>query len=217
MKIAAADPVINVLLVDDHAMFREGLARMLATEHDLEVIGEVSSVTEALPLLNAQTDVVLLDVDLGRERALEFVESAKSAAFQGRILIVTAGISGREAVQLVQAGVAGILHKNHPTKVLCGAIRKVMAGEACIEDEYLTALFQSVDRANSGLHPKFTERDRIVVQHVLQGLTNREIAEQLDISEAAVKASLRQLFDKLGVHTRAQLVKVALEQYNGRL
>jgi two-component system, NarL family, nitrate/nitrite response regulator NarL len=217
MMSAATDRVINVLLVDDHAMFREGLARMLATEQDLEVVAEVSSVSEALSLLNAQTDVVLLDVDLGQERALEFVERAKSAAFQGRILIVTAGISGREAVQLVQAGVAGILHKNHPTKVLCGAIRKVMAGEACIEDEYLAALFQSVDRASSGMHPKFTERDRVVVQHVLQGLTNRDIAEQLGISEAAVKASLRQLFEKLGVHTRAQLVKVALEQYGGRL
>jgi len=217
MMSAAADRVINVLLVDDHAMFREGLARMLATEQDLEVVGEVSSISEALTLLNTKTDVVLLDVDLGRERALEFVEGAKLAAFQGRILIVTAGISGREAVQLVQAGVAGILHKNHPTKVLCGAIRKVMAGEACIEDEYLTALFQSVDRASSGMHPKFTERDRVVVEHVLQGLTNREIAEKIDVSEAAVKASLRVLFEKLGVHTRAQLVKVALEQYNGRL
>jgi two-component system nitrate/nitrite response regulator NarL len=213
----STDHVIKVLLVDDHAMFREGLARMLATEPDLEVIGEVSSVKEALSRLNSGTDVVLLDVDLGAERALEFVERAKTASFQGRILIVTAGISGREAVQLVQAGVAGILHKNHPTKVLCGAIRKVMAGEACIEDEYLSALFQSVDRASSGMHPKFTERDRVVVEHVLQGLTNREIAEKIDISEAAVKASLRLLFEKLGVHTRAQLVKVALEQYNGRL
>jgi two-component system, NarL family, nitrate/nitrite response regulator NarL len=214
---AASNPVIKVLLVDDHAMFREGLARMLATEQDLKVIGEVSSGVEAMRLLNSQTDVVLLDVDLGSERALEFVERAKASAFQGRILIVTAGISAREAVQLVQAGVAGILHKNHPTKVLCDAIRKVMAGEACIENEYLTALFQSVDRDRAGLHPKFTERDRVVVQHVLQGLTNREIAQQLDISEAAVKASLRQLFEKLGVNTRAQLVKVTLEQYNGRL
>jgi len=213
----STDHVIKVLLVDDHAMFREGLARMLATERDLEVIGEVSSVKEALSRLNSSTDVVLLDVDLGPERALEFVERAKTASFQGRILIVTAGISGREAVQLVQAGVAGILHKNHPTKVLCGAIRKVVAGEACIEDEYLTALFQSVDRASAGFHPKFTERDRVVLQHVLQGLTNREIAEKLEISEAAVKASLRQLFDKMGMHTRAQLVKIALEQYNGRL
>ena len=67
------------------------------------------------------------------------------------------------------------------------------------------------------MHPKFTERDRVVVEHVLQGLTNREIAEKIDVSEAAVKASLRQLFEKLGVHTRAQLVKIALEQYNGRL
>src|SRR5438105_4429459 len=114
MTNAASNRVIKVLLVDDHAMFREGLARMLATEQDLEVIGEVSSASEALALLNSQIDVVLLDVDLGRERALEFVERAKAASFQGRILVVTAGISGREAVQLVQAGVAGILHKNHP-------------------------------------------------------------------------------------------------------
>src|SRR3984893_19131357 len=130
---ATSDRVIKVLLVDDHAMFREGLARMLATEQDLEVVGEVSSVKEALSVLNTQTDVVLLDVDLGPERALAFVQRAKSAAFEGRILIVTAGISGRAAVQLVQAGVAGILHKNHSTKVLCGAIPKAVAGGSWIE------------------------------------------------------------------------------------
>src|SRR5579862_4696450 len=128
MMSAPTDRMINVLLVDDHAMFREGLARMLATEQDLEVVAEVSSVSEALSLLNAQTDVVLLDVEMGPERELEFVERAKSAACPGRILIVTAGISGRQAVQLVQACGAWILHKSHPTKVLGDAIHKVMVG-----------------------------------------------------------------------------------------
>ncbi len=93
----------------------------------------------------------------------------------------------------------------------------MVAGEACIEDEYLTALFQSVDRASAGLPPRFTERDRNELQHVQQGLTTREIGEKIQLSEAAVNASLRQLFETLGVHTRAQLVKIALEQYNGRL
>ncbi len=198
-------------------MFREGLARMLAVEEDLEVVGEVASTAEGAALLNRRVDVVLLDVDLGSERAMEFLEQAKATSFQGRILIVTAGISNREAVQLIQAGVAGILHKNHPTRVLCEAIRKVQAGSSCIEDEYLTALFHSVNRTRAEVQPTFTERDRVTVDHVLQGLTNREIAEKLNISEAAVKSSLRQVFDKLGVHTRAQLVKIALEQYNGRL
>jgi two-component system nitrate/nitrite response regulator NarL len=209
--------VINILLVDDHEMFREGLANMIEKEPDFEVVGQVSSATEALSMLNRRADVVLLDVDLGPERALEFVEGARKAVFEGQILIVTAGISGQEAVQLVQAGVAGIVHKQNSTKALCAAIRKVAAGEACIESEYLTSLFRSVDRTRAEFRPRFTERDRTVLQHVLQGLTNREIGEKLEVSEGAVKASLRQLFEKLGVHTRAQLVKVALEQYNGRL
>jgi two-component system nitrate/nitrite response regulator NarL len=209
--------MINVLLVDDHAMFREGLAKMLAVEEDLQIVGEASSAAEGVALLDKNVDVVVLDVDLGAERALDFVDRAKPTGFQPKVLVVTAGISNREAVQLIQAGVAGVLHKHHPTRVLCDAIRKVITGASCIEDEYLTALFHSVDRSKTEAQPSFTERDRVTVDHVLQGLTNREIAERLNISEAAVKSSLRQVFDKLGVHTRAQLVKVAIEQYNGRL
>ncbi len=209
--------MIRVLLVDDHAMFREGLLRILALEEDFEIVGEAASVTEALVQLHKSIDVILLDVDLGGERAQEFIDRAKPMGYDGKILVVTAGIGNREAVQLIQAGVSGIVHKHHSTRVLCDAIRKVMTGASCIEDEYLTALFQSVDRSRADAQPNFTERDRVTVDHVLQGLTNREIAERLKISEAAVKSSLRQVFDKLGVHTRAQLVKVAIEQYNGRL
>jgi two-component system nitrate/nitrite response regulator NarL len=208
---------IRVLLVDDHAMFREGLMRILAMEEDFEIAGEAASVGEALVQLHKPIDVVLLDVELGGERAQDFIDQARLARYQGKILVVTAGVGNREAVQLIQSGVAGIVHKHHPTRFLCDAIRKVMTGASCIEEEYLTALFQSVDRSRSGAQPTFTERDRVTVDHVLQGLTNREIAERLKISEAAVKSSLRQVFDKLGVHTRAQLVRVALEQYNGRL
>lgn len=209
--------MINVLLVDDHAMFREGLARMLAIEEDFRIVGEASSAAEGVALLDKNVDVVVLDVDLGAERALDFIDRAKPTGMVPKILVVTAGISNREAVQLIQSGVAGVLHKHHPTRVLCDAIRKVITGASCIEDEYLTALFHSVDRSKTDAQPSFTERDRVTVDHVLQGLTNREIAERLNISEAAVKSSLRQVFDKLGVHTRAQLVKVAIEQYNGRL
>ena len=90
--------------------------------------------------------MVLLDVDLGPERALDFVTHAKKNGFEGQILVVTAGVSGQEAVQLVQAGVAGILHKQHSTEALCDAIRQVAAGEVCIEQDYLTSLFRSVDQ-----------------------------------------------------------------------
>lgn len=217
-----ANPVlqtINLLLVDDHQMFREGLARMLEKEPDLKIVGQCSSATEALALLNkTNSSVVLLDVDLGPERALDFITAARRRGFDGKVLIVTAGLSDQEAIQLVQAGVAGILHKHHSTKVLCESIRKIANGEVCLENAYLAPLFRSVDRTRTPANPpKLTERDKTVLRSIFQGLTNREIAEQLGISEGAVKASLRQVFGKLKVRTRAQLVKVALEQYREQL
>ena len=209
---------INVLLVDDHAMFRESLARVLEKEPGIKVVGQSSTCAEAMALLaKSGASMVLLDVDLGPERALDFIVEAKKRAFDGQILVVTAGVSGPEAVQLVQAGVAGILHKHHSTDALCQTIRKVAAGEVCLEQDYLTALFRSVDRTKEPTRPRLTERDKKVLRFIFQGLTNKEIGGKIEISEGAVKFSLRQLCDKLGVRTRAQLVKVALEQYRDQL
>jgi two-component system, NarL family, nitrate/nitrite response regulator NarL len=209
---------INLLLLDDHAMFRQGLARVLEKESGIRVVGQFATSADALAAIDRiGTTMVLLDVDLGPERALDFVLQAKKKGFTGQILVVTAGVSGQEAVQLVQAGVAGILHKHHSTEALCDAIRQVAAGEVCLEKDYLTSLFHSVDRSKPQAHPRLTERDKTVLQFIFHGLTNKDIGLRLDISEGAVKASLRQLFDKLGVRTRAQLVKVALEQYKDQL
>lgn len=209
---------MQLLLVDDHEMFREGLARVLEREPDLRLVGQCASGAEALALLaKTPATIVLLDVDLGPERALDFVIAARRRGFDGQLLILTAGISDQEAVQLVQAGVAGILHKQHSTRVLCQTIRQIAHGEVCLEKAYLAPLFRSVDRTRTPDRPKLSERDKVVLRFVFQGLTNREIAGKLEISEGAVKASLRQVFGKLGVRTRAQLVKVALEQYRDQL
>jgi two-component system, NarL family, nitrate/nitrite response regulator NarL len=209
---------IRLLLVDDHALFREGLVRLLEREADMEVVGKCSTAGEALAALNqSQATMILLDFDLGSERALEFVQTAKAGGFLGQILVVTAGVSDQEAVQLVQAGVAGILHKHNPPDALCRAIRKVAGGEACLEESYLKPLFGAVDQTRTADRPKLTDRDRTVLRLIFQGLANKEIAARLDLSEGAVKASLRLLFQKLGVRTRAQLVKVALEQYRDQL
>lgn len=208
---------IRILLVDDHAMFREGLARSFEKEPDLKVVGQCSSTAEAIALLKTGVTMVLLDVDLGAGRGLEFVEAANRIGFEGQILVVTAGISGQEAVQLIQSGVAGIMHKQHSSLELCATIRRVAAGERWLEKEYLSPLFRSVDRTRLSSRPKLTERDRTVLRCILQGLSNKDIAARLNISEGAVKASIRQLFEKLGSRTRAQLVRIALEQYKDEL
>ena len=213
-----AAQTINLLLLDDHEMFRQGLARVLEKEPGLKVAAQCSTSAQALEVLKKSgANMILLDVDLGPERALDFVTRAKKNGFEGQILVVTAGISGQQAVQLVQAGVAGILHKQRSTEALCDAIRQVSAGEVCMEKDYLGSLFKSVDQTRPQAQPRLTDRDKTVLRFIFHGLTNKDIAAQLGISEGAVKASLRQLFDKLGVRTRAQLVKVALEQYKEQL
>jgi two-component system, NarL family, nitrate/nitrite response regulator NarL len=209
---------IELLLVDDHGLFREGLAGILEKEPDFVVVGKYALAAEALQdLEKCQPTVILLDFDLGMERALDFIPAAREKGFTGQILIVTAGVGDQEVVRLIQAGVAGIVHKHNRPDVLCDAIRTVAGGDAFLERTYLTPLFRSADQTRKMGRPQLNERDKAVLRFVFQGLTNKEIAARLDITEGAVKASLRQLFKKLGVQTRAQVVKVALENYRDQL
>jgi two-component system nitrate/nitrite response regulator NarL len=209
---------IRILLVDDHAMFREGLARMLEKETDFSVVGQASSVSTGLEVLKSgSANVVLLDVDLGTDRALNFVKGARAFGFNGHVLVVTAGISDPEAVQLVQVGISGILHKHHSIDVLCERIRRVAGGEVCLEQAYLGPLFRAVDRTRGPKKVSLTDRDRTILRCILQGLSNREIAGRIEISEGAVKASVRHVCEKLSVRTRSQLVKIVMEQYKDQL
>ena len=209
---------INLFLVDDHAMFRSGLARLFAKEREFAVVGQSATTADALARLGpSSAGMVLLDVELGTERALDFVTRARSQGFRGKILVVTAGVTAKESVQLVQSGVAGILHKHHTAEELCDTIRREAAGEVYLEKEYLGALFQIVDQTQPPRRSRLTDRDRMVLRFVFRGMTNREIADNLRISESGAKSALRQLFDKLDVRTRSQLVKVALEQYGHEL
>jgi two-component system nitrate/nitrite response regulator NarL len=205
---------IRLLVVDDHAMFREGLGGALDKEPGMTVVAKCESATKALAKLDeARPSLVLLDFDLGSERALDFIIEAKRRGFEGKILVVTAGVSDQEAIQLVRAGANGIVHKHNTIEVLCGYIRQVADGEVCLEKNYLKPLFHSLDESKSRNRSTLTERDKTVLRYIFQGLANKQIADRIGISEGAIKGSMRQLFQKLGVRTRAQVVKVALEQY----
>ncbi len=208
---------IRLFLVDDHALFREGLIRLLEAEPDFSVVGRAANLAEAsagIPAL--EPDVVLLDVDLGGERGVELLQDPVISAQLPKVLVVTAGASDREALMLVQAGVAGIMHKQKPPAELCQAIRQVARGEVYLEARYLRPLFQSVDSGQSD-RVTLTEREVKIMRLIFQGMANKEIGEKLSVAESTVKAALRVMFDKLGVRTRSQLVKVALEQYRDQL
>ncbi|MBI4889230.1 MAG: response regulator transcription factor [Acidobacteria bacterium] len=209
--------MIRILLVDDHALFREGLARLLNVRPDLQVSGQCSTVQEALALMRGGGyDLLLLDYELGDRRGNEIVIAAKERKFAGKILVVTVGVTRAELRQLLNHGASGVFLKNNPPETLVEAIHAVMRGETWIDPKYTSSPAEG-GALDSARRARFTERDRIVLRGVFEGLANKEIAERIGVSESAIKASLQQLFSKTGVRTRSQLVRVALEQYRREL
>jgi two-component system, NarL family, nitrate/nitrite response regulator NarL len=206
--------MIRLYLIDDHALFREGLLRLLGTYPEIEIVGAVGNVEEAeMEVLRLPIDILMLDFELHDQPVTTFVERIQNAGFAGRILMVTAGLSDRDALDLIRLGVSGIFHKQRATEELRRSIQEVFEGRVLIEQHYLQKLVQSADK----IPTRFTERDRMILRFVVEGMANKEIARELNISESAVKASLQQLFAKTGVRTRSQLVRVALEQHRDQI
>jgi len=209
---------VRLYLIDDHALFREGLASVLSRDASLVVAGMGSSVEQAVnEIPRAMPDLALLDVDLGNERAIDFLYAARAAGLNCRVLVVTAGISDAEAVALIREGVAGIFHKQASPEELRQAIQRVAAGDVYLEQRYLRGLFENVEGGTRASGAALSERELVVMRSLLRGLANKEIGERIGLSESTVKSILRGLFDKLGVRTRSQLVKIALEEYSSLL
>ena len=145
---------------------------------------------------------------------------ARQAGFAGRVLIVTAWVSDTEARRLLRQGVAGIFVKDGSLDDLAEAMRTVAGGGTWLDKRYAgwrELQPEPEQEQDEALRPQFNERQRKVLRFVLEGLSNKEIAGHLQISESYVKAILQSLFQKTGVRTRGQLVRIALEQYQDQL
>ncbi len=204
---------IRIVLVDDHTLLREVLARSLAMEPDFEVVGQCAAVEETLEVVGRiPVDIVLLDINLGAEQGGSFVTRARASGFDGKVLVLTAGVSNREAAWLLKRGCAGIFLKHEPPSALVERIREVMRGTIRIDPESVQVMLSQAGYSDRPRKP-LTAREREVLRAVCEGLANKEIAERLTVSENTVKSFLQQLFEKTGVRTRAQLVAAAIEQY----
>jgi DNA-binding NarL/FixJ family response regulator len=208
---------IRILLVDDHSLFRESLSRLLQAEPDLRVAGSCATAAEALDVMDSEpVDIVLLDYDLGEEQGTFFLEEAKRRAFAGHILMVTAGMTDADTLRALESGASGIFLKHSPPAQLVEAIYKVRSGETWLDSRAVRSLVAGASgrtEENRTAQP-LNARERTVLKGVFEGLTNKEIAANLRISESSVKAVMQQLFDKTGVRTRSQLVRIALEHHS---
>lgn len=208
---------VRIAIVDDHGLFRESLGRLLDSTPDFRIVARCATSSEALDrLARTRTDVILLDYDLGDETALPLLRELRRRWKELRILLVTAGISDNETLQVMEAGAAGVFLKHDDPDRLLAAIQRVHAGEVWLDEKTLKSLLaakqnraQSMERARP-----LTARQSEVLRGILDGLANKEIAWRLNTSETSVKAVIQELFRKAGVRTRSQLVRIAIERYS---
>jgi len=209
----------RLLLIDDHALFRESLSRLLQAEPGFEVVADCSSVAEGLRIMESrEIDIVLLDIDLGQERGTDLLETLQAKRFKGKVLLVTAGVNENEVPGLIRKGISGIFLKHGSPALLVQGIRETMKGQALFEQNLLRRSFECAEvHSLPQRRARLTEREKLVLASIFEGMANKQIGDRLQISESAVKACLQQLFAKTGVRTRSQLVRVGLEQYREQI
>jgi two-component system, NarL family, nitrate/nitrite response regulator NarL len=211
---------IRLLLIDDHTLFRESVARLLEAEPGFEVVAHCGSGVEAIQVIEShkEIDVVMLDLDLGQERGADFLDRLQRAHFDGKVLLVTAGVNETEIPSLIRKGISGVFMKHGSPTLLIQGIRETMEGRVLFGQDLLRRALEKTEAPGTNQSRSIlTGRERQVLSFVFEGLANKQIADRLQISETAVKACLQQLFAKTGVRTRSQLVRVALEQYRDQL
>ena len=212
---------IELMLVDDHTLFRESLRRLLETEPGFTICGDFATAEDALRAARGgQTfDAALIDYDLGaagagRGDGLQLVREIRLLRPDARILMVTAGMNLPDVLKSVMQLNLGIFLKTEPTAELMLAIQRTARGEQWISSRVSLGLLTIQDaRAsqNQTGRERLTGRELSVLQYVLEGLTNKEIGARVDLSESSVKAVLQRLFEKTGVRSRSQLVRYAIE------
>jgi DNA-binding NarL/FixJ family response regulator len=207
---------ICILMVDDHGLFRESLSRLLQTSPGFRVVGQCSTVSEAVAAFCATpTDVVLLDYDLGEEQGTRLFAELRQRQQAAKVLMVTAGMTDAVTIRIMEEGASGVFLKHSSLDELLAAIQRVANGEVWLDTTALRALSSSRGRNESSERTRpLTLRQSEVMRGILDGLTNKEIAQKLKSSESSVKAVIQELFQKAGVRTRSQLVRIAIEKHS---
>lgn len=199
---------LRLVLLDDHVLFRESLARLLAAEDEFELVAECTASPEALVTVQGtEVDVLLVDFDIAKE----FISRARRAGYQGKFLVVAREIDARDSAAVLSCGASGIFLETDSSARLVQAIRLVAAGEAWVDQKVIQLLANRYPHYEDRWWGTLTQREQSVLKGIVDGLSNRKIGIQMGVSESTIKGTLQQLFTKARVRTRSQLVRMALE------
>jgi DNA-binding NarL/FixJ family response regulator len=195
--------MIRVLVVDDHAVVRAGLAAILASTGDMECVGTAADVADARRHVERLApDVILLDVSMPGEDGVSFTRALRRAGRPVGILVLTSFCEDELVVEVMQAGADGYLLKESAAETILDGVRQVAAGRAPVSPAVARSLL--VELRIRGQGDLLTEREREVLELLRSGHANRSIARKLEISERTVKAHVSHIFQRIGVHDRTQ-------------
>ena len=212
---------LRVMIVDDHALFRQGLRTVLAEEPDVEGVAEAGDGQEAVRLAqDVVPDVVLMDVRMPGRSGIEAAARIRDALPTCKILMLTISDDEVDLFDAIKAGASGYLLKEIPVEEVADAVRSVAAGQSRISPSMATKLlseFASMSAKEEQQErltpaPRLTDREMQVLKLVAEGLSNRDIAERLFISENTVKNHIRNILEKLHLHSRMEAVVYAVRE-----
>ena len=211
---------IRVLVADDHALYRRGLEMVLGQEDDIEIVGEAGDGAEAIRRAEELLpDVVLMDIRMPRRSGIEACTAIKEIAPSTKIVILTISDEESDLYEAVRAGANGYLLKDVPGEEIADGIRAVAGGQSLISpsmaskllSEFATMIKKSEERPQLPV-PRLTDRELQVLKLVARGMANKEIASELFISENTVKNHVRNILEKLQLHSRMEAVVYAVRE-----
>jgi DNA-binding NarL/FixJ family response regulator len=214
---------IRVLIADDHALFRRGLEMVLEEEDDIDLVGQASDGTEAVTVAGESLpDVVLMDIRMPKSSGIEACRATKEVAPSAKIVMLTISDEEEDLFEAIRAGASGYLLKDIPLDEVAEAVRAVhggqslinpsMAGKLLTEFATLAKRDTEEEQVQHVAPPKLTDREMEVLKLVARGMNNRDIAKELFISENTVKNHVRNILEKLQIHSRMEAVMIAVRQ-----
>ncbi|MEX5708971.1 response regulator transcription factor [Parafrankia sp. FMc6] len=211
---------IRVLIVDDHALFRRGLEMVLAQEVDIEVVGEAADGAEAVTMAAEMApDIVLMDVRMPRRGGIDATSAIKEKVPSTKIVMLTISDEEADLFDAIKAGAMGYLLKEISIDEVAADIRAVYNGQSLISPSMASkllsefaAMIKTKDDRPQLPTPRLTDREMEVLRLVAKGLNNRDIAKQLYISENTVKNHIRNILEKLQLHSRMEAVVYAVRE-----
>ncbi len=204
--------VIRILLVDDHQVVREGLRRMLELEEDMEVVGEAGGAKEALTQVELLSpEVILMDIKMPEIDGLELTRQLKEKYPSCNVIMLT--LYDQYLPQAIEAGAAGYILKDVKRDELVRAIRVVHEGRSPLDLSLSRDRLAELSASTEGKHrSNLSERELAILRLIADGVTTKELANQLFLSQASIKRSISLTFEKLGVRNRSEAVSEAYKR-----